>query len=76
MGKPSGVLTGMLALIIQVFPHTEACNARSTRGLEKIPPFTRQVNLYTVPGWETPIVILPGQGENMVDSTHPPNPHP
>ena len=58
------------------FPHTEAFNTRSTRVLGKIPPFTRQVNLYTVPGCETPIVILPGQGENMVDSTHPPNPHP
>ncbi len=34
------------------------------------PPFTRQVNLYTAPGWETPIAVFPGQGTNMVHSTH------
>ncbi len=37
-------------------------------------PFTGQVNLYTGPGWETPIAVLPVQSVNMVYSTHPPNP--
>ncbi len=35
-------------------------------GIGRNLPFTRQVNLYTGPGRETPILVLTGQGTDMV----------
>ncbi len=69
------VTYGCLALIIQA-SHTPRHVMPLQPEYWKKPPFTRQVNLYTGPGWETPIAVLPGQGTSMVYSTHFPNPRP
>ncbi len=58
------------------FPHTEACNASSTRVFGRNTTFTWRVNLHSGPGWGNLIAVLPGQGVKLVYSTPPPNPHP
>ncbi len=63
------------ALIIQVSHTPKHVTPVQSQYWEKH-TFTRQVNLNTRPGRDTPIAVLPGQGVNMVYSAHPPNPHP
>ncbi len=65
----------LLAPIIQVPTH-RSMYRQFKPSIRRNLPFTPQVNFHTGPVRETPIAVLPGQGANMVYSTHPPNPHP